>query len=270
MTTLTEATLDLRADHAAEIPRWHGAILREWLVGQMPDNVREAAHPPDGRLPYTVSNLLPEGGKRGDTRTLTPDRSYRLRVTALNDETSAWLAEWATGDGLSPLALAGEGGALRVHATQVQQTTCEALTRQSALDDRTLSAQITLQLRSPAVFRQHGMFTALPTPYLIYRGLGETWNRFNDVQLHPDTDTFAAERIAVSGHQLHGQRVHLPDTQFPPMTGTTGWLRMVIVSKDRYWRGIAHTLAAYAAFAGIGIRTAVGMGQAAVEQRKQP
>lgn len=265
MTTITEATISLNVTEAVSVPRWLGAHMRDWLIAQMPEALAELAHPLDGRFPYTVSDLLPVPDVRQPQRTLEPTQTYRLRITTLSDPLSDWLADWA--DHVPGHAVPiSDGASLLVSVATVQQTTDDTLTSRYALDVGPTADRIELRLLSPAVFRHHGMMSSLPTPHLVFRGLIDTWNRFNtNIQLHPDAAQFAEECITTSVLRLHSQTIRLPGTQYPPLTGSTGFVRFVIRSRDRYWRGLTHALAAYATYASIGAHTAVGMGQVRME-----
>lgn len=273
MTWLAAAKLILRPVAPVDWQQRSGVPVRAWLLDQMSDSLRAMAQPDDGRLPYTVSGLM--NLPRGRVIHLHPEMTCAVRLTTLDDQ----LTDWLCSDLLPHLP----GQIIRLHeaAFAVEQVILDAASDPSTghLQDSnlivdgalkpTLSRTITLDFESPTAFRRSSTTLAMPLPELVFGSLLRQWNRCNGIQLPPEVVTFTAECIAVKRHRLHSYMLFFDGSDYPPETGTTGWCQYVITTGDLYWRGVVHALAAYSLFAGVGIRTAVGMGQVRLHQTKE-
>lgn len=240
--------------------------MRDCFIGQMPHTVADEATPAEGRLPYTVSNIQPHTRERDHFILLQPEQTYRWRVTTLTDGLSDWALNWSHEILGNVIRIGGEAE-LNVIDTELEQTTDDALASQHTLDTGQNSGRIEIDLLSPTAFKHHDMMTSIPTPQAIFHSLIGSWNRFNrHVKLHPEVDRFADACMAISQHRLRGVTVVIPETNYPPVVGGVGFCRMVIRNRDRYWRGVVRTLAAYGSYAGVGVRTGIGMGQMQVRE----
>lgn len=261
MTTIAAITLTLQPRVSLELPRWNGALMRDCFVQQMPHAVADDATPAGGRLPYTVSNIQPHGRERGGFITLQSEQTYRWRVTTLTDTLSDWALNWSDNI-LGNVIRIGGDMALNVTGVEMEQTTDDTLASQHTLDTEQNAGRLEIDFTSPTAFKHHDMVTSIPTPQAIFYSLVTAWNRFNrHVQLHPEAHRFADSCMAISQHRLRGVTVVIPETNYPPVVGGVGFCRMVIRNRDRYWRGVVRTLAAYGSYAGVGVRTGIGMGQ---------
>lgn len=273
MTRLAATKLVLRPVAPVDWQQRSGVPIRAWLLSQLNDSLRAIAQPEDGRLPYTVSGLM--NLPRGRVILLHPDTSYTIRITTLCDELTDWLCE-----DLLP-HLTGQTMHLHEAAFVVEQVIMDSHSDPSTghVNDSdlivdgalkpTLSRTVTLYFESPTAFRRASTALAMPLPELVFGSLLRQWNRYNGIQLPTDVVTFATECIAVRRHRLQSNVLFFDGSNYPPETGTTGWCQYVITSGDLYWRGVIHALAEYCTFAGVGIRTAVGMGQVRLHQARE-
>ncbi|NEP19603.1 MAG: CRISPR system precrRNA processing endoribonuclease RAMP protein Cas6 [Leptolyngbya sp. SIO4C1] len=112
---------------------------------------------------------------------------------------------------------------------------------------------LTLRLVSPTSFRQQGYVQPFPVTQTVFGGLLKRWNHFTP-------ERFAWPPIEwtgfVTGYELKTRSVYLKNS---PQLGAEG-----IVSyrfPDSKQARLAHCLAQFSYFAGIGRKTSMGMGQ---------
>ena len=74
-----------------------------------------------------------------------------------------------------------------------------------------------------------------------------------------ELEQYATECLAISRFDLASRPVPIRNGM---RIGAVGRVTFTALNYDRYWMGVLHALAAYARYAGIGILTGTGMGQA--------
>lgn len=189
--------------------------------------------------------------------------AFTLAFTTLDDDLTDL---WATR--ILPV-LPGAGITLGEKSYGVVTVETETTTDADLIQQHTLSAEppqrgLTLRFRTPVTFHSGGSQFPFPTPDLVFGGLLDRWNSLCDIQLHPDTRTFARECIRISRYRMESRRVDTGDSPYGVLTGGTGDCRYVVWRGDEYWQRVVHALAAFSRFAGVGARTSIGMGQVEV------
>jgi CRISPR-associated endoribonuclease Cas6 len=251
----------------------------------------DALHGGQTQRPFTVSNLLEIGWPRKDKITLSPGKTYTLRITGFSPQLSALLRERLIPElpptitlADVPLQVTGNtaGGSTEASAA------CDELSRvelsralaevsdahpwactdtfEALVQRHTLSASIPprvgLRFASPTLFRSEDMNVPLPLPGLVFGGLLDKWNAFAPLQLPAEVRCFAQECLAVSRYRLETRRVAFgEDGRCGTVAGCVGDCSYAIRVKDKYWMGLIHLLAAFAFYAGVGRRTTMGLGQ---------
>lgn len=109
---------------------------------------------------------------------------------------------------------------------------------------------------TPTGFRREGRNIPLPLPGHIFGSLLDRWERFAPFALHPDTRRYAEECLLVSRYHLQTATVQGEGRE----VGFTGTASFWSTRGDQFWLRNLHTLAAFAELAGIGQKTAMGMG----------
>jgi CRISPR-associated endoribonuclease Cas6 len=276
---LISAVLTLQPTAPATLPAYLGRATHAWLLDQvrsLDPALAASLHQPNQERPFTVSNLwgagrLPTFGKVGNlpaSMALAPDRPCYLRLTSYEPALSALLADKLLPELPPTISLAG--ATLRVlgattdpaqHPWAGQTTTQELLLAHTLHGEP--PAGLTMHFASPTVFRSQELLLPLPLPKLVFEGLARRWNATAAVALPPEVVRFAEECLAISRHRLRTERVTFGEQGehgvFPGFLGHVGYAFRV---KDRYWMGLIHLLAAFSLYAGVGQRTAMGMGQA--------
>jgi CRISPR-associated endoribonuclease Cas6 len=278
--------ISLQPTESVSIPPNQGRAAHAWFLDQVrradPD-LADALHGGQTQRPFTVSNLLEIGWPRKDKITLSPGKTYTLRITGFSPQLSALLRERLIPELPPTIALADVP--LRVTgnttdgSTELAEVsdahpwagtdTFEALVQRHTLRAR-IPRRVGLHFASPTLFRSANMNVPLPLPDLVFGGLLDKWNAFAPIQLHPQVRRFAEERLAVSRYRLETRHVAFgQDGRRGAVAGCVGDCFYAIQVDDRYWMGLIHLLTAFAFYAGVGRRTTMGLGQCRVLEGKE-
>jgi CRISPR-associated endoribonuclease Cas6 len=115
---------------------------------------------------------------------------------------------------------------------------------------------ISLKFLSPTSFKQSQTIQPFPLPELVFGNLLRRWNTFAPVELQfPNLEW----QSVVSAYNLKTRTLTLNGTA---EIGTTGWVRYRF--NDPEQAKVATILAHFAEFAGVGRKTAMGMGQVCI------
>src|SRR5262249_7886296 len=130
-----------------------------------------------------------------------------------------------------------------------------------------------LHFATPTAFRHNGLLVPLPLPELVYGSLIRAWDSFSPLKLPVQLQDFLALSVAIARHRIATQIFTLSRNE--KHVGFTGSAEYVVLlakgglSEDvfrQYVQSIA-LLTDFAFYTGVGIRTAVGMGQLRAERR---
>ncbi len=265
--------LTLRPEREATVPTNLGRATHAWFLGQVraaDPALAEALHSDQGQRPFTVSNLWELGRGGSPEASLSPERSYTLRTTTFSPALSKVVKEQVIPALPATVTLANT--AFRVTASTTDPTehpwAAEA-TFEGLVQQFTLAADVPrlvgLRFASPTAFRVTGKKSVmpLPLPALVFGGLLDKWNTFSPIQVHPDVRRFAEECLAVSSFRLETRQVTFGEQgEKGALSGFVGTCRYYVEVPDRYWMGLVHLLAGFALYAGVGLRTTMGLGQA--------
>lgn len=260
---LTATVLTLQAAPDADIAPNLGHATHAWFLNQIRRHDSAWAdmlHEPNQERPFTVSNL-----RRGRTDV---GPAYFLRFTSYDPALSHLLTEQVLPDLPQHLTLGHTALQVTAIATTpaahpwAGTTTFATLMQQHTLPD-VLAPSVTLRFVSPTAFHANDLFVPLPLPRLVFEGLLRRWNSTAPATLPIELSRFAEECVAISRHELRSERVSFgddpPQGAFPGFLGTASYAFRI---KDRYWMGLIHLLGAFAFYAGVGLRTTMGLGQA--------
>lgn len=270
---LKAIVITVRPEEAATAPSFLGRAVQAWflnLVRAHDAGLSAAIHEAGGVRPYTVSGLIGAGPVQGGSQMLIPERTGWLRITTLTSELSSLLTE-RIAPMLPGARLDLEGGLLRVEAVAATpeehpwagEATPQTLIAAGALDLE-MARRLTLRFASPTTFKSEEVNLPFPLPDMVFGSLISKWNAFSPVTMHPDARRFADARVAASKYELRTAYVPFGPDGHGGVVGCTGTCRYIVLGTDRYWRGVIRTLAGYSFFAGVGARTSIGLGQAAL------
>jgi len=229
--------------------------------------VARALHGP-GEKPFTLS--LVQGGRR-----------RRSGVLAFDREEACWLRVTCLAPGLSPLLLAWlqeDPGNVRfgpVTFTRLETVfdpsghpqagwTDLASLWERWREEKRPPGRIALRFDSPTAFRSGNTLIPFPLPGLVFSRLAARWNRWSGRPLDRELMERLCGSVRVAGHRLRTERLRF-DRYW--MTGFTGWCAFD-AGRDLELRRLAHLLADYVFYSGVGYKTPMGMGQAAPREMK--
>ncbi|MBN1485633.1 MAG: CRISPR system precrRNA processing endoribonuclease RAMP protein Cas6 [Chloroflexia bacterium] len=277
---LLSIVVTLRPERAARLENNQGRALHAWWLNrarQRDPGLAQRWHQDSALRPFTLSGLWTGREPSWGPLALDPARPVRFRLTTLDRETaelarSALLAFPPAAVRLGSTALAVE----EVTADPARhpwagQSGYEALVSQVLMRGDQLPAALTFRFVSHATFHRsppphdpHGAgryAVPFPLPDLLMRGLLARWNCFSPVKAPKELPDFCAHRMLVSSHRLEAD--HLQVNGKGETIGFRGRVRYRLYQCDPYWTGLIHLLADYAFYAGVGGRTATGLGQCA-------
>jgi CRISPR-associated endoribonuclease Cas6 len=262
--------ISLQPAKAASAPPNLGRAVHAWFLDRVrraDANLAEELHHGQAQRPFTVSNLLGIGWRRGEVP-LSPQETYALRVTSFSPPLSALLQEQvmpalpgtlALGD--VPLRVTGSTTDPAGHPWAGSDAFGELVQRHTL--SPAVPRRVSLRFASPTLFRSADKNVPLPLPGLVFGGLLDKWNAFAPIEVHPGVRRFAEECLAISRYRLETVPVRYGDEgQRGTVAGCVGTCGYAIQVRDRYWMGLIHLLAAFALYAGVGRRTTMGLGQA--------
>jgi len=263
---LVSVVYEVRPEREAPMPRWlgyavYGAVLRR-LAAADPDLAREV-HDREGPAGLTCSTLM--GPREGEAA--TPASRYRIRVTAYRPDLAARIGEgalWGEGE-----AIELEGVPLRVERVIWDGDPWAGRARYGELVEQYLARpgpwprRMRMRFASPTAFRDGERLNPLPTPEAVFGHLVEKWNAFGPVRLPGALREAAGARIAVMRFDLSSRTARMPEGGI--RVGCVGAATYGVLGEDAYLRAVMWLLGTFARYAGVGILTTMGMGQARVE-----
>lgn len=263
---LTAIKLNLVAEQDAELPPHVGRANYAELLGQfrrLDPQLEALVHDGDGAKPLTCSSLL---GTRSDRRGILLRAGDRcsVRFTGLTERVSSGLR--AALLDTPPAGWRIVGCRFRVEGVVCDaakdpwtgQTSYEKLAAQPILTGESAD-RITLLLDSPVSFKVSGRNYPLPVPDKVFGSLADRWNSFSPVVLSPEMRTFGDEKISISDFYLRSEAVANKGESL--IIGGIGRVSYRIFTSDRDWLGVVNMLANFANYAGVGVKTAFGLGQ---------
>ena len=223
-------------------------------------------HNGSGPKPLTCSGLL--NGRPGQAqRSLRRGQRAQVRVTGLTKAVGQALLEalverppttWSLHD--HPFRVVASMFDAAAHPWS-GQTEYERLAAGVMAQVGQLARQVTREFTSPTCFKlAEGMHMPVPLPALVFGSLAERWNAFSPVALSAELRQFCQSGLAISAFRLSSVPVNQKAGAL--RIGGQGRVTYRVLSDDPYWLAAVNILADFALYSGVGIQTAMGMGQA--------
>ena len=237
----------------------HAALLR--ALDPVRPELATAWHDNAGLRPFTCSSLL--GSRQNGS--VVPDVAYTVRYTSLASGLS---------DVLPSLFPPGSDIELDSVRFRIESATTdpnihpwaahisfEDISARWLLGRQAPDPRLTLQLASPTACKSGGKAQVLPLADLVFGSLLDKWNAHAPIALPLETRRFGAEYLAVSRCELRTAAAPFKSAGAVKF-GAVGTVTYATLNRDRYWMSVINLLADFAQFAGVGVSTALGMGQA--------
>lgn len=229
------------------------AIVLDLLASVEPALAREV-HTGEGPRPFSVCGPFVAGDERLAPR-LVPGTLYRLRICALTAPVAAALAR-ALDPERRPRELALDEAIVRLERLEASTQTYEDLNRRY-FPSGPVRRSLQLDFLTPTSFHSGGRDVPLPLPELVFGSLLERWNAYAPLTLSPGLRDFARECLGIAHYDLKAWVVSVAGGRHAGFVGRCGYR---LLRYDPYWARALCLLADYAAYAGVGIKTAMGMG----------
>lgn len=136
----------------------------------------------------------------------------------------------------------------------------------SILDTDTCPDVFQLRCITSTAFKSAGHYIILPDAFLIIQNLLRRWNSFADENSYIDTELFSARALSdileLIAYDIQSAPFHVERVTIPAFRGSLTYR----IHGDRIHQQVLHILNLYAVYAGVGIKTAIGMGAVKLPQ----
>lgn len=121
------------------------------------------------------------------------------------------------------------------------------------------SRYVKIESLTPASFKVNGSYVNMPSTRLIFSGIAKRFDRDCDIHetIYENLFDEIEQKVSFASFDLHSSSFPLEGVRIPAFLGS---LTLKISGNDTFCKYI-NMLCDYAAFSGIGIKTALGMGQ---------
>jgi len=268
MTFLLQAQDDL--PQGTWTMRWREALLGRLIsVLDMPeqDTALKAA-------PYTISCFMPveSGGARRAKASVQSVKNiqmktgerFRLRVSCLDDQSSAHLIDRFSSVSIYPIQVEEDGVSVLVEGTQISSRladkwnnwlSCERLYSEASGSLKL----ITLKFSSVTAFKRRNVYTPLPDPVLIFTGYHDLWKTYSGIPLPAGLTAAVENDLALIDFRISTGSVILQQERVYGFLGSATF-QLQGRHPESIIKGL-NLLADYALFCGTGIGRKDGMGQ---------
>lgn len=220
-----------------------GSVFHGALMEQLPVEVAAHLHTEELR-PYHQSILF------------TRERGAVWRFGVLDEGLFCLL--WDLFSERAGLELRQKGFSVALGEPRLLQETSEEALADAAFAGDEVLRSVTCQFLTPTSFKRDGAYQLFPDTQLILQSLLGRWHRFSE-QVRLDEQDLAA-RIApacrISSYRLQSAPFSL---ERHTICGFRGQLRLYFAGNEMV-RRLLRLLFSFAPFAGVGIKTALGMG----------
>jgi len=232
----------------------HGLFFN--ILRRNSTEVASELHEQEDQKPFTISPLLDGHELKGGYSIISPMREVTFRLTTLNEEMLA--------AAISPIFLImAEEKFLYLSRKPIvigSIDLCqEKFTSFSKLIANALPhPKVTLDFTTPTSFKVRGVQSLFPDPKLVFSSLLRRWNAFSETKL-PEEHIKSFASIKVSNYDLHTELVHFSRYKMIGYKGRTEFELPEDLGES--FRRVVNALADFAPYAGVGVKTAMGMGQ---------
>jgi CRISPR-associated endoribonuclease Cas6 len=267
LTPTHEAAIRATVGHQA-----HAAFLR--TVRASDPALAEALHAPNlpARL-FTVSPLQGVPRARDGQVRLSAGEDYWLRFTVLYPPIfERFMARFLEGEGRPVLRLGRAVLLIKEILVTPGSHPWAGYTSWARLAGEARAAdEVTLDFCSPTAFgfgqkRWGKKAVVLPDPELVLGSLARSWNSLSPPPLGVDRDAlraYAQEHVVVK--RMEGLRTQMLRFRRAPQVGFVGRVTYGLMENDAEMRCTVNALAELAFYSGVGMKTAMGMGQVRVQ-----
>jgi CRISPR-associated endoribonuclease Cas6 len=281
---LFACVLQLRPERTGTLPAFSGRLVQGWWLNHLEQRdpaLSASLHSGSQLRPYACSDVhgVPATSS-GQTLVVTPAQQLSIRIAAWDSSLVMQLLNLIIQPpaGLYLLGLPCAVTRISPDPESPATTFTELLARHAlGTDVMRPPRDVTLNFLTATSFRQAATPLGrprplpFPLPYLVWGGLFDRWQEFSPIPLHPDLRDGLLTHAAVSRFEGMSSRVvltGLDDTTSPRGRSQPQQIVGYVGSCTYYWPAaepdlgrVAHLLAAFATFTGVGQGTTYGLGQ---------
>jgi CRISPR-associated endoribonuclease Cas6 len=246
----------------------HAAFLR--TVEESDPALADVLHLPNlPARPFTVSPLLGVGRARDRQVHLSPEQDYFLRFTVLYPPIfERFMARFLKGEGRPVIRLGKALLLIKEILTTPGSHPWAGYSSWTEIASQALpEPEITLDFTSPTAFgfgqKEWGKkVIVLPEPKLVFGSLARSWNNLAPPPLQADRNAlkvYAEEHVVVK--RMDNLSTQMLRFSRWPQVGFVGQITYGLMADNDPARCQLNALADFAFYAGVGMKTALGMGQ---------
>ena len=246
---ITQYRFLLAAPDGRPLPASTAYRLYAWLLGQLPEALGDAWHQP-GQSPLTQHLSRDISGREVWTLNLLSDEAAGLLAPVL--------------DGLSDIPLHAGTLAAQPLGMPGRVAAQELLLQAQQLPD---TRRRELRFLTPTAFRQDGRYAIWPQERLLLQSLTLRWNElFPEFSLR-DEDALEALRrgLFITDYRLATTRYPLKNVRIPGFYGSVWVESRLPAPLEEIWR----LLLCFLPYAGVGVKTTLGMGGCRLGQARE-
>lgn len=248
MAKLTKLKMTLNVPEGETVSYQKSSLLQGVLMEQISEDFAAEMHL-DGLKPYSQSLQLSKDSVVWCVSTLTDEAYDEIIVPLLSDNFQNFT--------------------LKHNETEIQIKKKEIIT----VDTRELidryylgecERRVSLYFRTPTSFRQNSRYVFYPNLNLIYNSLMNRFDTFNQGMKSEETLQQLTDYTQITSYSLKSRMFPLEGVRIPAFTGTIG----LKLHGPAQLVNLVHLLFRYGEYAGVGIKTAIGMGSIELLERK--
>lgn len=222
--------------------------LYAWLLEQLPEEIAEGIHEQSGARLSQYLRYQKEEHKNLWILNVPNDETERVVAPLLREQAEIELQNSAP---------------LRILSVEQKSISPQSLVFSGENEKYTV-----MEFLTPAAFKQAGRYAIYPSEQLILQSLTMHWNELIPELAVTDEDALRSllQGIHITDYVLHTTRYPLKRTKIPSFVGRIVLEARLPLPLMQLW----NALTGVAAYTGIGMKTALGMGGTAVRRTAAP
>ena len=212
--------------------------------------------------PFTISTLQGRMREVRGVRCAVPEEEYCVRYTVLTEVLYRSVARALVGRYLERRPVRLNEHQFEIVRIEAAPHTTGAWVRTSSyealLTQPRPSRELSFEFVSPTAFRRGEQTFLFPVPESVFHSLLRTWQAFSELPLPGDLGAFVLQNVAASRYDLETSITYAGRYQ---LLGFVGRCTYRVLDGDPLYLPALNTLADFALFAGVGMKSTQGMGQ---------
>ncbi len=248
MAKLTKLKMTLIAPEGETLSFQKSSLMQGVLMEQISTDFAAEMHL-DGLKPYSQSLQFIKGSVVWSVSTLT-ERAYEEIIVPL------------LSDNFQKFSLKHNETEIQINKKEIITVDTQELINRYYLGN--CERRISLCFLTPTAFRQNNKYIFYPNLNLIYNSLMNRFDSFNQDVKSEETLQQLTDYTQITSYNLKSRMFPLEGIWIPAFTGMVG----LKIHGPTQLVNLVHLLFRYGEYAGVGIKTAIGMGNIELMERK--